>query len=388
MGVFYLDSKDLNKYSISTSEKKDLIAEYAEEALEIAKAAANDVFPNFLWEVQMNEFTADDYRLRGTCEDEKVREVYRLKRKYSDYWEYLDAMQIYNAYAEYIESAYGSFEMMRNAAQEGYSTVYIPKLPKLTNKKKNRDFLWTGFLPSRIDDEAILDTDAIDAMVQVLPVAELDESWDAYIPEQEKRIQEQVIISKSRSDRVRTMFAMSSASKPDGMDAIINFLNQANTGSIDARVQSEVWSVSDIIDDIHEFDLVPPDIVEYNLSPHNGIVYGGYLADQKQKEQLKILEALVSAGFDFLDSDASKGIKKENIRAITRRYGTMKNPADMTPAERKRYIKEMAKRRRSQHERLMGDKRMSQALLLNRVQFERMDSTGFRISDVLPTDDD
>lgn len=383
MGVFYPEDKDLNKYNTSSAVSKELIAEYAEESLQIARAAENSIFPNFLWEIQMNEFGGDDYRLRGTCENSYVLEAYRLKRKYSNYWDYLDAMQIYNAYAEYIESAYGSFEMMKNAAAEGYGTVYIPKMPKLTNKKKNRDFLWTGFLPCRIDEDFVIDPETIDAMIQAVPTSELDESYEYTLPEQEKRIQHQVLISKSRRDRVNSIYAASSGTRGDGMDAIINFLNQANTGSIDSRAQSKM-SVSETIDDIHEFDGIPPDIVEYMLSPHTRAIYGGTLADPKQKEQLDILEALVQAGFDFLDSDASKGIKKENIRAMTRKYGNMKNPADMTPAERKRYLKQMAKLKRSQQERLLGDRRMTQSLLLNRVQFSRADSTGFRLSDVLP----
>lgn len=383
MGVFYPEEKDLNKYNASSSDKKELIAEYAEEALKIAQAAENSIFPEFLWEIQMNEFTGDDYKLRGTCENAHVMEAYRLKRKYSNYWDYLDAMQVYYAYAEYIESAYGSFEMMKNAAMEGYETIYIPKMPKLTNKKKNRDFLWTGFLPCRVDEDFVIDPETIDAMIQTIPTNELDESYEYELPKQERRLQEQVMVSKGRRDRVNSIYAASSGTRGDGLDAIINFLNQANTGSIDARAPSTM-SVSEIIDDLHEFDDVPPDIVEYMLSPHNRIVYNGMLADQKQKEQLEILEALVQAGFDFLDSDASKGIKKENIRAMTRKYGLMKNPADMTPKERKRYLKQMAKMKRNQQERLLGDRRMTQSLLLNRVQFSRQDSTGFRLCDVIP----
>lgn len=386
MGVFYPQGEALEKYNTTQSE----IDELAQEALDLASEEAKKLFPSFLWEVQMNEFDFDDYKLRGTCENAQVMEAYRLKRKYPNYWDYLDAMQVYAAYVEYIESAYGSFEMMKRASEEGYGTIYIPKRPKLTNKKKNRDFLWTGFLPSRVDPDFELADGAIEACLAMWPGFELDESDEVVMPKQEREIQERMVNSKERMDRVNSIYKSSSSGRySGGIDAIVAFLNAANTGSIDNR-QIKRASMSDIIDDIHEFDGVPPDLVESLLTPKNvGLVYDGMLKDRKSKEQLQILEALVSAGYDFLETDATRGMGKEGIRAITRKFGLKKNPADMTPEERKRWIKEQAKLKRNHYMRLSGDRRMAEALLLNRVQFSRAaDSTGFRLSDVIPQDDD
>ena len=50
---------------------------------------------------------------------------------------------------------------MKNAADNGMSTIYIPKKPKLTNKKSNKNLIRSGFVPSRFYDDFIPDDQLI-----------------------------------------------------------------------------------------------------------------------------------------------------------------------------------------------------------------------------------
>ena len=137
MGIFYVDTSNDDSLEAKRKYQKE-ITDLANEMLEKAKDIPDDRYPDFLFQVQLNEFSGDDYRIRGTCTNPNVVKAYTIRRKYSSYWDYLDALSAYQDYVDYVDSAYGSFEMMKAAADEGYGSIFIPKKPKLTGKKKNK----------------------------------------------------------------------------------------------------------------------------------------------------------------------------------------------------------------------------------------------------------
>ena len=386
MGLFYIDNSDQNSVSSHRNHLKE-ISDLTKETLKIAELADPSIFPEFLWEVQSNDYEGDDYKLRGTCENPNVLKAYTIRRKYSNYWDYLDAMEAYIDYAEYVESAYGSFQMMKNAADNGMSPIYIPKKPKLTNKKANKNLIKAGFVPSRFDDELIVDQDVFDAALYSIESKDISTEDDGYeLPKNIAKLHSKEGYDRVKSSRIGSIYATNNNGM-QGMDAIINFLNNPNKDSLEERSRKDS-SFTDEMRSIDEFSHLPQAIIDDMFSPKTAFISSSFLMNPEKQAQQVILSALTEAGFNFLDKSATSGMDKEVVRAVTRKYGAAAQQyEDLTPKQIKKLKKKEAKRRRRSKERLIGDRRLQDALLRNRAHFSRDDNLNFRLCDVIPEDD-
>lgn len=384
MGLFYVDNDDQNNLA-SQNQHLEEIRNITKETTQLAELAPNDIFPDFLWGVQLNDYDGDDYKLRGTCTNPNVLKAYTIRRKYSNYWDYLDAFEAYLDYVEYIDSAYGSFEMMKNAADNGISTIYIPKKPKLTNKKSNKNLIKSGFTPSRIIEDFIIDEKAINDAINAIPIREVSDDKNYELPKKIAKLHEKEEISRIKNDRINSIYARS-YNNMQGMDAIINFLNNPNTDSVEdrGRVAS---SFTEAMENSHEFDYVPQDVIDDIFTPKTSYISSAYLMNPERQRQQEILSVLTESGFSFLDKSATSGMDKEVVRAVTRKYGKFETDySNLTPKQIKKLKKKEAKRRKRSTERMIGDRRLQDALLRNRAHFSRDDSLNFRLSDVIPED--
>ena len=384
MGLFYVDTEAQNTLA-NQNQHNEEVQEIVNDTMQLAKLAPKDIFPDFLWEVQMNDYDGDDYKLRGTCTNPNVLKAYTIRRKYSNYWDYLDAFEAYMDYVEYIDSAYGSFEMMKNAADNGVSTIYIPKKPKLTNKKSNKNLIKSGFTPSRIIDDFIIDDKLVNAAIDEIPKREVSNDKDYELPKKIAKLHAKEEMARVKNDRISSIYSRTT-SNMQGMDAIINFLNNPNTDSVEdrGRVAS---SFTEEMENSHEFDYIPQDVIDEMFAPKTSYISSAYLINPERQRQQEILSALTEAGFSFLDKSATSGMDKEVVRAVTRKYGKYQTDySELTPKQIKKLKKKEAKRRKRSTERMIGDRRLQDALLRNRAHFSRDDSLNFRLSDVIPED--
>lgn len=388
MGIFYVDTSNDDSLEAKRKYQKE-ITDLANEMLEKAKDIPDDRYPDFLFQVQLNEFSGDDYRIRGTCTNPNVVKAYTIRRKYSSYWDYLDALSAYQDYVDYVDSAYGSFEMMKAAADEGYGSIFIPKKPKLTGKKKNKELLRTGFIPSRIDEEFEMSPELLDEIIGKVESTELVD-----IPYQEKgidrRMDEKIFVKRERIDRVSSIFSSSMYAMSPEMrkqsDAIISFLNGGNSVDLEMRARGGK-SFAEGLEELHKYDFIPEEFVDDMLAPTTAFIQGGMLVDSKKQRQIEILQALEEAGYDFFSSSATKGIDKEAIRAVMHRVGATKyDRGDLTPKQLKKLKKKEAKRRRKEALAMKGNERLNDILLKNRVNISRSDilngGASFSINDI------
>jgi len=384
MGLFYVDTDTENSLA-NQNQHLEEIRDIAKETIQLAELAPDDIFPEFLWGVQLNDYDGDDYKLRGTCTNPNVLKAYTIRRKYSNYWDYLDAYEAYLDYVEYIDSAYGSFEMMKNAADNGVSTIYIPKKPKLTNKKSNKNLIRSGFTPSRIIEDFIIDEKIINQAIDDIPNKEISDDKDYELPKRIAKLHSKEESARVKNDRISSIYARTT-SNMQGMDAIINFLNNPNTDSVEdrGRVAS---SFTEEMENSHEFDYLPQDVIDDMFAPKTSYISSAYLMNPERQRQQEILSALTEAGFGFLDKSATSGMDKEVVRAVTRKYGKYQTDySNLTPKQIKKLKKKEAKRRKRSTERMIGDRRLQDALLRNRAHFSRDDNLNFRLSDVIPED--
>lgn len=386
MGLFYVDTSEQNTLTNQRQHDEE-IAEYANESLKIAELAAKEIFPDFLWEVQLNGYENDDYKLRGTCNNPNVLKAYTIKRKYSNYWDYLDALEAYVEYVNFVDSAYGSFEMMKNASDMGMSVIYIPKCPKLKNKKGNKNLIRSGFVPSRVDEDFEVDADIIESIIDNLPTNEVSDDEDYKLPKYVEKLHEREQRDKTKSDRIGSIYA-TTTNNLQGMDAIISFLNNPNTDNVEDRGRTSN-SFTEEMERVHEFDYLDQDIIDDMFTPGESFISSGMLMNPEKQRQQIILSALTEAGFSFLDKSVTGGMDKDVVRAVTKKYSASfeTDYSNLTPKQIKKLKKKEAKRRRRAKERLVGDRRLQDALLRNRAHFSRDDNLNFRLCDVIPEDD-
>lgn len=383
MGLFRIEEDTTSVDAIR--EHAQEVKELAAESLAIAKHSTDDIFPEFLWKPQLNEFDGDDYKLRGTCEDPAILEAYKLKRKYSDFWDYLNALNAYTAYMEYLDSAFGSSEMMVAAAAEGLTSIYVPKMPKLTNKQINRMLVSSGIIPSRQDLEMVAPDDAINAVLDDVEEAEFE---DRELTPEEIAMRDYAYEEKARLDRINSVFATGSAKRSvQGMDAIVHMLNSgiAETSFDDLGRGQQIDIVQTMID-MHADDYIPADIIEDRARALKGILKDRVFVRASDNDRLEIIETLEKNGYQFLNSSATEGMNRQAIRAITSRFGEA-NLANMSQRERKQYLLRLAQQRQQKKQSMAADRRIEELLRGNRVTLTRTDPlNNFRLCDLIPDD--
>ena len=106
-------------------------------------------FPDYLFNPVHSRLALDDEAYHSRVTNENLRDVMKLKRRYNNFFQWLDAMQTYSKYREYIEDSYGPFKKIRKMAEKGLLSIYIPTEPKLKKTRENRALLETGIIPSQ-----------------------------------------------------------------------------------------------------------------------------------------------------------------------------------------------------------------------------------------------
>ena len=139
---------------------KNMELEYYEKLEQIA-SKPDEAYPDYLFAPLTNDFGIDYYNL-GTIEDPMVSKARNLRRKYSNYFAYIDALEVYNDYKQYLIDKYGSWGVVKASMKIGTIDDFIPAKPKLKSKKINKEMLRSGITPSRkiydIDQSIIHDS--------------------------------------------------------------------------------------------------------------------------------------------------------------------------------------------------------------------------------------
>ena len=125
----------------------ELIQEYLQDLQAVADAD-DDRFPEFLFSYISQDF-GDNYYERGMADTPLLRDAKKIRRKYNDFFDFCDAMEVYREYMELLAEKYGSIKIVKQSAKEGMIDEYVPPKPKLKNTKKNRQLSAEGVIPSR-----------------------------------------------------------------------------------------------------------------------------------------------------------------------------------------------------------------------------------------------
>ena len=198
-----------------------------EELFEAVKDTDDSLWPDWLFNPAFNDFD-DNYYIQSFAEDETTMMVKKLKHRYNDFFEWVDAMSIYNEYMSQMIEKYGSLRVIKNALEVDMMDDPIPSKPKLKNNRKNRQFLRSGTIPSRRDPEIAVSGEEMLAIARQAFPGQMGEDVDEELSneplpkETKKRLREiQRVIDGE--ERRRNMYR--SIGNNSGTDFITAYLN-------------------------------------------------------------------------------------------------------------------------------------------------------------------
>ena len=355
---------------------------YSEE-LSFVEEADDSIFPDFLFNPVFNDF-GDEYYKKSFANDELITMVKKLRRRYSNFFDWVDAMDIYNEYMNELINKYGSMRVIKNALHVGTIDDPVPAKPKLKMTRRNRQFLRSGASPARqIEIEKPTRDEMIAIARQSFPDAlgnDIDEA-DAMkkIP---KDLQKRFRIMSENiagSNRKKNMYR--SVGNNSGTDFIIEYLNQTKRGIYDHSGNfkgNDDMSIADIIKENERIANTPPELLEEEDGNQTEIV-NGQLVRKKDTIKLQVYKELFGEGIDVIGA-FGKSMDKKAVKMIRSQIG------DTEPATKKemKKIKKRAKKEREQIERRRDNNRLlEQTLLGNKFDLtSNGNNLSFRLKDV------
>lgn len=379
-----------------------------EKSIEFVKEADNKLFPDFIFNPVYNDF-GDDYYQMGISSDPLVVKARSLRRKYSNYFDYVQAMNTYNDYMELLGEKYGGKSIIKNLlkakrkaeynqdydtfqAYDAFIEDIIPDKPELKNKKKNREFLRAGTMLSMETNERSSDEDIEDSASKMFgnPTGNDIDEMDIF-KKPPKKMRKAInrasdrIAAKLRKDNLFSKYQNNS-----GADFIVEYLNNASKGYYDNKGIYKERSISEIAKDEEKRLSMPPELYEDEMTADTTTISsfatnGNRLVKKSELQQIEIAKQLYSIGIDVTGTMA-KGMDKKTVKVVRRFIGAEEN-YPMTKKE----LKKLKKKHKKENKRLLdqqdNDKLLRDTLLKNKFSFSKTDSTlNFRLKDVMRED--
>jgi len=353
---------------------------YSDELVEIG--GANDsVFPPFLFTPLFNDFE-DNYYKKSIVDDTLSINVRGLRRKYSNFFDYCDALTIYNEFMEKLVDKYGSMSIIKNGLKVGLLEEAVPPKPKLKNTRRNREFLRAKTIPSRpIRTESLSEDEYVDMARSAFPNQfgeNIDEAamftkLDPKTRKLVKRMQEKLAGSERRKNLYRT------TGNNNGADFIVEYLNQATKGYYDESGVHKEHSLLEIIAEEEKYAMLPPELVDAQLTGNKSKIVNGRLVRSDEYAQIEIMKELYSVGIDVL-GNLSKSMNKQSIKMIRSSIG---DGEPMTKKELRRMKQQHKKDQQMIERRRDSDRTLERALLNNKFDFAKNgENLSFRMKDL------
>jgi hypothetical protein len=371
-----------------------------DEAYNLCCKVPDDTFPEYLYKPMLNEHPDDNYIERTVINNNPiVIEARMIRRLYSDYYDYLDALSVYHEYMDYLGDTYGSKKIAKRAIKEGILPDYLPPKPKLKKKKKNRVYLENPKVNFSRKDESIASffdlKEAADANFGPVPeedlyidfgkTFELDKDFKKalreYNKKQERKIRKSNIFKRETTNKVV-------------IEEITKYMNGDFTTRYDKKGKDKVYdSISSIYEELHEHDGMDEEMVEILDKLENDTslrIENGRLRRADYDNQLNIYKTLMDGGFDIIGI-ASGTMDKKAVKVLKeKKYDMEGDNAPLTDKEIKKLRKKKKKKYKKALKKMARESKIRETLLKNKVDvasFVNKDgSVEFRLTDLFDED--
>lgn len=356
------------------------LIEYLDDLKSVAEAD-DDRFPEFLFNFISNDYD-EDYYSRGMLDSALTQKAKRIRRKYNNFFDYYDALEVYNQYMSYLAEKYGSAKIAKALARDGDIDEFVPPKPKLKNSKANRAVIESGLVPSRKVIETISGEDVLQHARKIIPTESSVDAMNSIAPskppkEMRKQFKE---FSKESQERSRKNNIYRSGHNAE-IDFIIDYINNANSGNYSSSmIKDQDMTISEIMDEHYHEIFTLPEILEDEMTATTRTIRNGRLTTSKDENLVEIMTMMYDMGVDVFGT-YGKSMNKTSVKMVRNAIGD----GPMTKKEKK----EMKKRRKKEEKRLRNkrnnDKFLEQTLLNNRYSFSNNggNQISLRLSDLI-----
>ena len=371
----------------------ELVADVKSMMAKIKKAPIEN-FPGFLLEPVQNDFTDEGFddnhqyinmglgHIEVENGTEIMQPIYRLRNRYKNYFDYIDALDVWQRYHDFIEDTYGSFDFFAEMVEQGTISFPLKRKPKLKNPKKNKHLLEIDVPISRINREDGLTDEQIKELGEEMPEQiEIYEDYYEYITylaeynrKEERRLE--------RENRIRNYRKTSAVGTPD-QNAITEYLSDIipeNNYGISSR------PLSDDIEAFHQYDGYDEDLKKDLMGLRNkismdsdwGVIcsYGG------DRDTYEVYSALASAGYDVRGMVDSSTMDRKAVKLIESVAPDI--DTDQSSKKNKKLKKKRKKAEKIIYERMSANETARNILTRNRVSFNADDNImSFTLKDIM-----
>ena len=364
----------------------ELLIEYLED-LKSVGFAEDERFPDFLFTFISNDFD-DNYYQRGLADSKLLKDAKKIRRKYNDFFDYVDALETYREYVALLEEKHGiPIKSIRLGASTGLIDDYVPPKPKLKNTKKNRMIISSDVMPSR----QVVDTPDPETVMEYarrafpkedgksLTHGDMMGKVDKKYRKEFKNMSEEL----AGRNRKRNMYRASSNAE---IDFILNYINNANAHnySTSGYDKGTDRALTEIIEEIQIERTIPEELLEYRSQPHTKYLRNSRVVDRDDEIQVEVMKALYEMGVDVFGA-YGKDMSKTAVKMVRSAVGAT---GPLTKKERKKAKKQAKKEKERLANKRNNDALLEKTLLRNRYSFSTDgNAISMRMSDLIRNDD-
>jgi len=354
------------------------------DSLDFVREADDKIFPDFLFNPLFNDF-GDDYYAKSFVDDEMTLIVKKLRRRYNDYFDWVEAMEMYHQYMDMLVEKYGSMRVIKNALKTDVMEDPVPAKPKLKNNRRNRQFLRSGVIPTKpcmavpLTKEDMLELIRGELPGQFGENIKEGDSDKKFPKDVQKRINIMLakIAGKTRRDNMYRSIGSNA-----GTDFIVEYLNQTKRGIYDSSgnrtSKYDNMSISDIMEEDETFESMRPELLEM-LDGEKSEIVNNRLVRKKDRVQMEVYKELWRSGYDIIGT-LNRSMDKKSVKMIRSQIGATE---PMTKKELKKVRKRSRKERERIERRRDNDALLEKTLLGNKINLDRdKNSLSFRLKDI------
>lgn len=382
--VKYMDEED--EEEVNPREHYQELVEDTSKVLKRVKITPNDNFPEFLWTPVQNDFTEDNIpdnhnyidiglgKIDIGTDQEIVESIRGLRNRYKDYFQYLDALEVWYRYYDYIEQYFGSFDIFMELVQSGETVIPFKRKPKLKSAKKNKYLVNLTVPISRINrEDGLTDTQIAELaseMPDQLDVYEDYYEYSNYLAKfnasEERRL--------AREYRMRNYRRTKSTGNTDA-DLLCKYINTIESSSSrNAGMYNK--PLSDDLDIAHEYDEYNEDVREYLLGLNmNRKIYidPNYqifreIGNEKNQNEIDLYTAMYEAGYDISTFAKNSSTDRKAVKMITKQI--MQNDPNISAKKAKKLKKKRLKAEKKLNDVLYANEEVRNILTKNKVSFD------------------
>ena len=105
--------------------------------------------------VYVNDFDDNYHRMSNEPSSELERSARRIRRRYKNIMQYLEAVDIYNEYMEYMYLKHGGKDLFKIKLQGEAIDDFVPSKPRMKNNAKNRRLLKDKIVISQVNLKSV-----------------------------------------------------------------------------------------------------------------------------------------------------------------------------------------------------------------------------------------